>query len=65
MCRAAIVKADETNLKEWAELSVLLFPEHTFDEMYNECREWLNDKGEVGFLYKKDNRFVGFMDLSV
>ena len=61
----SIVAIDHTNLKEWAEMSTLLFPELSFEEAYAECEEWLTTKKEVGVLYQKDNQYVGFMNVSV
>ena len=60
-----IVNADETNLKEWVNLSVMLFPRHTFEEMFDRYKEFLTSKKELGFLYRKDNQFIGFMNISV
>jgi len=61
----SIIKADETNLKEWAEMSTLLFPELTYDEAYKECENWLLDKNEIGLLYKIDGKYAGFMNIAV
>ena len=61
----SIVAADRGNLKEWAEMMVLLFPELSFGEAFAECEEWLNVRKEIGVLYRKDGKYAGFMNLSV
>ena len=60
-----IIKTDKSNITEWVELSVKLFPDHTFDEMYRAYHEFLTTKKEIGFLYHKDNKIVAFMNLSI
>ena len=61
----SIVAINNTNMKEWAEMSAQLFPELSFEEAYTECEQWLTTKKEVGVLYQKDNQYIGFMNLSV
>ena len=60
-----IIKTDKSNITEWVELSVKLFPDHTFDEMYRAYHEFLTTKKEIGFLYHKDIQIVAFMNLSI
>ena len=60
-----IVDATRENINEWAEMSVLLFPELTFEEAYAECEEWLEVRKEIGVLYQKDGKYAGFMQISV
>jgi len=61
----SIINADVSNLKEWAEMSVLLFPELTFEEAFAECKEWLTVRKEIGVLYQKDDKYIGFMNVSI
>ena len=61
----SIIIADSTNLKEWTELSLLLFPDSTFDEEFDLHKEILTLDNELGLLYRKDNLYVGFMNLSI
>ena len=60
-----IFKADNSNFDDWIDLSLLLFPEHTRDEMIKFYSEILTSKKEIGFLYKKDYRFVGYINISI
>lgn len=60
-----IIYTDISNLKEWVELSVKLFPDHTFDEMFKVYDEFLTTKKEVGFLYQQNSKFAGFMNVSI
>jgi len=60
-----IIIADENNLKVWTELALLLFPDSSFDEEYSFHQNVLKSEKEMGFLYKKDGKYVGFMNLSV
>ena len=60
-----IFKADSSNFDDWINLSLLLFPEHTRDEMVEFYSEILTSEKEVGFLYKENDKFVGYMNLSI
>jgi len=60
-----IVKADNTNLDDWVNLSLMLFPEHTREEMVGFYSEILTSEKEVGFLYKMDDKYVGYINLSI
>ena len=60
-----IVNASMSNINEWVNLAVLLFPESSFDEEFGYHKEILSLENEVGFLYQKDNQYVGFMNLSI
>ena len=61
----SIVSADMSNLKEWTDLALLLFPESSFDEEIDLHKKILQSKNEEGLLYQKDGRYVGFMNLSI
>ena len=60
-----IVSADAGNLKEWANLALLLFPESSFDEEFELHKKILTSENEAGLLYQKDGQYVGFMNLSI
>ncbi len=60
-----IINADKSNLKEWVELSLKLFPGHTFNEMFKAYDDFLTNKKEVGFLYQRNSKIVGFMNVSI
>ena len=60
-----ILKADDTNFDDWVSLSLMLFPEHTRDEMVGFYSEILTSEKEVGFLYKIDDKYVGYINLSI
>lgn len=57
--------ADENDLKEWTDLALLLFPDSSFDEEFAFHKDSLTSEKELGLLYKKDNQYVGFMNLSI
>ena len=61
----SIVIADSTNLREWTDLAILLFPHSTFDEELDLHKKILASDNEVGLLYQKGNLCVGFMHLSI
>ena len=60
-----IVHADASNLKEWTELAVLLFPDSSFEEELGFHQEILTLEKEFGLLYQTDGQYVGFMNLSI
>ena len=60
-----IINTDEDKLKEWATLATMLFPENSFDEELELHKKILASEKEAGFLYQKDNQYVGFMNLSI
>jgi len=60
-----IIKADNTSLIEWTNLALMLFPESNFEEELNFHKQVLVSEKEVGLLYQKDDKFVGFMNLSI
>lgn len=61
----SIVKADHSNLIEWTNLALMLFPESNFEKELDFHDSVLISEKEVGLLYQKDNKFVGFMNLSI
>ena len=60
-----IVKADESHLNVWTNLALMLFPESNFEEELGFHKSILRSKKEIGLLYEKDHKFVGFMNLSI
>jgi aminoglycoside 6'-N-acetyltransferase I len=60
-----IIQATKNELKDWAKLSVMLFPHLTFEEAFNECKAWLLNKNEQGLLYQENGKIIGFMNLSI
>ena len=61
----SIVKADMSNIQEWTNLALLLFPHCNFDEEFDMHKKILASENEAGFLYKIDERYVGYIHLSV
>lgn len=61
----SIVRTDNTNLNEWTELTVKLFPHHSFNEMYEANAEFLKSGKEIGFLYRQGDKAVAFMNISI
>jgi len=61
----SIKKADITNIKEWTDLAIKLFPDNSYEEEFNFHKSVLNSEKEMGFLYQKDGKIVGFMNISI
>jgi aminoglycoside 6'-N-acetyltransferase I len=61
----SIVKADISNLDELVKLSVLLFPDDDFDDLYAVYKEVLEKDNEDGFLYEENGNYAGYMHLSI
>jgi aminoglycoside 6'-N-acetyltransferase I len=60
-----IVVVDESNLKIFTELSILLFPEEEFNELFQLYRKSFESQKEVGFLCRINSRFIGIIHLSI
>jgi len=61
----SIIEVTSQNLEQFAKLSAMLFPEDDFNELYDLYDKSLQTEKETGFLYEKDNKYVGMMHLSV
>ena len=61
----SIIQATKDQLTEWTNLAVMLFPDSTFDDELKFHKEILELEKEVGFLYQKDDQYVGFMNISI
>lgn len=68
----SITPITRENLPEWARLHALLFPELTLEESLAECEDWFsaepssaNWPKEMGVLYEKDGKYIGFVNISV
>lgn len=63
-----IVKADNSNINQWVELSLKLFPKEDKLELgmlYNRYLNYQNlPQREMGYLYKEDDKYVGFINYS-
>jgi len=60
-----IISVNNENLKEYVDLSLLLFPDEIFDIEYKMYKESFSTDKEMGFLYQADNIFVGMLHLSI
>jgi len=60
-----IVSVNTDNLKEYVELSLLLFPEETYDVEYEMYKESFATDKEMGFLYQADNKYVALLHISI
>jgi len=58
-----VIVASDSNLKQWTDLAVLLFPNSTFEGELELHKKILASENEIGLLYKKDNMYVAFMHL--
>ena len=61
----SVVYVNESNLKAVVDLSLLLFPEETFSELFKIYQECLTSEKERVFLYQKDNQYVGYLHLAI
>jgi len=61
----SIIKANQEHLEDWTNLAIMLFPESTFEDELKFHKEILELEKEVGFLYQKDDKYVGFMNISI
>ena len=60
-----IEAASENTLKEWTKLAIMLFPHSSYEEEFEFHQKALKSEKEFGFLYKKDDKYIGFMNLSI
>ena len=60
-----ILIADMSNLNEWVNLALKLFPESSFEEELELHKKILASENEAGLLYQKDEHYVAFMNLSI
>jgi len=60
-----IIKSDASNLKQFTELSIKLFPNNNFDEEYHEYEKCFKENNQMGFLFQESNQYVGMMHLSI
>ena len=63
-----IIQASLENIDEWVKLSCKLFPEDTYEELYELYYSFLtNEKKhkEIGYLYQANNKFVAFINFSI
>ena len=61
----SIITADATNLKDLVDLSVLLFPDDSYDDLFTVYKDVITSEKETGLLYEKDGKYAGYMHLSV
>jgi len=63
---ANIIKADKSNINDWARLSYGMYGDHhSLEELITSCQEFLIDNKETGYLYEVDGKFVGFINISI
>jgi len=60
-----IIPVDSSNLKEYVDLAMLLFPDEDYEEEYEMYKESFKTDKEMGYLYEADNKFVAMMHLSI
>ena len=60
-----IIPVDSSNLKEYVDLAMLLFPDEDYMEEYEMYKESFKTDKEMGYLYEADNKFVAMMHLSI
>lgn len=60
-----IVRADFSNVREWAELSAEMFPSESIQEWERQCADFLDNGHEIGFLCLLDGRAAGYLNMSI
>lgn len=64
----SIIQTSLSNIDDWVKLSCKLFPEDTYEELYELYYRYLTDANihkEIGFLYQVDDKFVAFINFSI
>lgn len=61
----AIVEATEADLEPWVYLGLLLWPDHTFQDMTEIFSGILGSKKETAFLCRVGQEYVGFINVSI
>jgi len=61
----SIINADASTLTELVTLSLLLFPDSSFDDLHDTYKKSLSSDNEFCFLYKKDDKFAAYMHLAI
>lgn len=60
-----IMKADKTNIDKATEFALKLWPEHTWEQLYEEFKDLLLSEKDEVFLAKVEDVFVGFVHISI
>ena len=61
-----IVEADNNNFNDWLRMGLLLWPEHTKDDLKKELEKSLASDSEKTLLCKDENgRYIGFQTVSL
>jgi len=60
-----IFKVDLNNIRQFTALSIMLFPNDDFYELYFMYSKSFKKKNNMGFLYKIDDQYVGMMHFSI
>jgi len=60
-----IVPVDASNLKEYVELSMLLFPETVFAEEFDMYAESFKTEKEMGYIYQAHGKAAGILHLAI
>lgn len=64
-----IIPADNSNLKDWIDLTLKLFPDETSEEVHETYQKYLSDDSamqkEIGFLTQINRRIIAFMNISI
>jgi len=60
-----IITVDDQNIKEFVELSHLLFPEETYDELLDIYSKAITSDKEMCYIYQVDDKAAGMLHLSI
>jgi len=61
----AIVNVDKQNLRQFTELSVMLFPNKSYNELHDVYAKCFAKDSQMGYLYQYGAEYVGMVHLSI
>ncbi len=60
-----IEKINKHNFNEWLSMALALWPDNEKNELKDEFQKMLSSTKEQAFIYKLDNEYIGFINLSI
>jgi len=60
-----IEEINKDNFNEWLSMALALWPDNEENELMDEFHKMLSSKKEQAFIYKLDDVYIGFINLSI
>lgn len=60
-----IEKINKDNFNEWLSMALSLWPDNGKNELKDEFHKMLSSTKEQAFIYKLDNEYIGFINISI